>query len=95
MLAPAVGLEPTTTRLTAGSSTIELRWNVDQAVIIFDFFSSVKCCFESWNQAALASTKELRIRCMLSRPSEAIEPGLILHAFDTGRTKSKKTWAVH
>ena len=35
LMAPAVGLEPTTDRLTADCSTTELRWNNETIIILF------------------------------------------------------------
>jgi hypothetical protein len=56
-MAPEVGLEPTTTRLTAACSTIELLWNTNGGVIykpastasisfvrLFDNDGKNKCC---------------------------------------------------
>ncbi len=42
-MAPAVGLEPTTDRLTADCSTTELRWN--NIFFIYLFFEKIKSFF--------------------------------------------------
>ena len=84
-MAPAVGLEPTTDRLTADCSTTELRWNNDvlftskkYKLQVFFFINSI---FFGGRYRNRTSIKGFAVLCISHSANRPFQNKILLHIF--------------